>query len=148
MNSLLSILFKSLEIFLNETSPFDYFDCSDFLNFENNPLSNTLNTIPLALRNAIALLTTLSFTFFKLELFFSFVLVLNSLIYFYMFIICHIHINNIISNFITKNTYCFKISKIISFIISFVNFFTSINFFFFFFKSFYLINNFRNWSFF
>ena len=64
MNSLLSILFKSLEIFLNETSPFDYFDCSDFLNFENNPFSNTLNTIPLALRNAIALLTTLSFTFF------------------------------------------------------------------------------------
>ena len=86
------------------------------------------------------------FYFFKiiinLWLCFSFIL-FNILCQMVLLIIWHTHINNIISNFILKKAYCFKFSKITSFIISFINNFASISFFFFFFNSFYLINNFR-----
>ena len=44
-----------------------------------------------------------------------------------LFIICHTHTNNIVSNFITKNRYYFKFSKIIGFILSFINFFIDSN---------------------
>ena len=63
--------------------------------------------------------------FFKLELCSGLVLHLNSLIYFakwFLFIVCHIHIKLIISNIITK-------CKVILFIMSVVNYFTSITFF-------------------
>ena len=54
---------------------------------------------------------------------------LNILCQIVFFSICHIHINDIISNFFRKNTYCFQFFKITGFITSFVSHFASINYF-------------------
>ena len=75
--------------------------------------------------NAILLFSTSSFTFFQVRIMFWSCLTFeffNILCQMVLFIVCHIHIKLIISNIITK-------CKVIIFIMSIVNYFTSITFF-------------------